>query len=58
MKAAVITEHGELDKIKLSEAAKLKPVIDSVFPLGKIRDATLRMEQGNQFGKIVLKISE
>jgi NADPH:quinone reductase-like Zn-dependent oxidoreductase len=39
-------------------AAKLKPVIDSVFPLGKIRDATSRMEQAGQFGKVVLKISE
>ncbi|MCJ7729834.1 MAG: zinc-binding dehydrogenase [Sedimentisphaerales bacterium] len=38
-------------------AAKLKPIIDSVFPLGKIRDAMARMEQGAQFGKIVLKIS-
>ncbi len=38
-------------------AAKLKPIIDSVFPLGKIRDAMARMEQGTQFGKIVLKIS-
>jgi NADPH:quinone reductase-like Zn-dependent oxidoreductase len=38
-------------------AAKLKPIIDSVFPLGKIREAMARMEQGTQFGKIVLKIS-
>ncbi len=39
-------------------AAKLKPVIDSVFPLGKIREAMSRIERGSQFGKIVLKISE
>ena len=39
-------------------AAKLKPVIDSVFPLDKARDAVSKMENGQQFGKIVLKISE
>ena len=38
-------------------AAKLKPVVDSVFPLVKVREATAEMEAGQQFGKIVLKIS-
>jgi NADPH:quinone reductase-like Zn-dependent oxidoreductase len=37
-------------------AAKLKPVIDSVFPFDRFREAISRMEQGAQFGKIVLKI--
>jgi NADPH:quinone reductase-like Zn-dependent oxidoreductase len=39
-------------------ASKLKPVIDSVFPLGKVRDAMGKMEQRTQFGKIVLKVAE
>ncbi len=39
-------------------AAKLKPVIDSVFPLDRVRDAMARMEQGVQFGKIVLDVAE
>ena len=38
-------------------AVKLKPVVDSVFPLDKFREAMARMEQGAQFGKIVLKIA-
>jgi NADPH:quinone reductase-like Zn-dependent oxidoreductase len=38
-------------------AAKLKPVVDSVFPLGKVREAMSKMETGSQFGKIVLEVS-
>ncbi len=34
--------------------AKLPPVIDSIWPLGRARTATERMESGQQFGKIVL----
>jgi len=37
--------------------AKLKPVIDSTFPLENIRDAMGRMEVGEQLGKIALEIS-
>jgi len=37
--------------------SKLKPVIDSVFPLAKGRDAMTKMETGQQFGKIVLNVS-
>ncbi len=37
--------------------AKLKPVIDSVVPLDGCSDAIARMENGEQFGKIVLAIS-
>lgn len=36
---------------------QLKPVIDSVEPLDNIKRAMSKMEKGNQFGKIVLKIS-
>lgn len=35
-------------------AAKLKPVIDKVFQLAEARAAQERMENGEQFGKIVL----
>ncbi len=37
---------------------QLRPVIDTVFPLDKLRDATARLEQGQQFGKVVLRIAE
>jgi NADPH:quinone reductase-like Zn-dependent oxidoreductase len=39
-------------------AVKLKPVIDSVFTLDKVREAMAKIENGLQFGKIVLKISD
>ena len=35
---------------------KLKPVIDSVHPLGKAADAFRHMEAGKHFGKIVLDV--
>jgi NADPH:quinone reductase-like Zn-dependent oxidoreductase len=38
------------------KAAKLKPVIDSVISLENITEAMGKMEEGKQFGKIVLKI--
>ncbi len=43
--------------LKTVTAAKLKPVVDSVHPLRDIQKAMGRMEKGEQFGKIVLKIS-
>jgi len=38
--------------------AKLKPVVDSVISLDNARDAMSRMEAGEQFGKIVLRVSQ
>ncbi len=43
--------------LKTVTVAKLKPVVDSVHPLNNIQKAMGRMENGEQFGKIVLKIS-
>ncbi|MGH2521256.1 MAG: zinc-binding dehydrogenase, partial [Anaerolineales bacterium] len=37
-------------------SGKLKPVIDSVFPLAEIRAAHEKMERGELFGKIVLTL--
>ena len=37
-------------------AAGAKPVIDSVFPLAEASAAHERLEAGEQFGKIVLRI--
>jgi len=41
-----------------ASAAKLVPVVDSTFALADVREATVRMETGRQFGKIVLRIPE
>jgi NADPH:quinone reductase-like Zn-dependent oxidoreductase len=37
-------------------AAKIKPVIDVVEPLDNVQKAETRLEQGKQFGKIILSI--
>jgi len=37
-------------------AAKLKPVIDSVWPLEDVTDAMGKMQAGEQFGKIALEV--
>jgi len=39
-------------------AGRLTPRIDRVYPLRDAREAYERLEQGRQFGKIVLKISD
>ncbi|MBI4787400.1 MAG: zinc-binding dehydrogenase [Chloroflexi bacterium] len=44
------------DVMKLVLSGKLKPVIDSVFPLERARDAHARLESGEQFGKIVMTV--
>ncbi len=42
--------------LKLYGEAKLHPAIDQVFPLAEAAAAHRRMNEGGQFGKIVLKI--
>ena len=48
---------AELDQvIKHLESGKLKPVIDTIFPLEQARDAQQQMLDRKNFGKIILKI--
>jgi NADPH:quinone reductase-like Zn-dependent oxidoreductase len=42
--------------LKLYDEAKLHPVVDQVFPLAEAAAAHKRMNESEQFGKIVLKI--
>lgn len=51
------TRDEFLSMIDFIESRRIKPVIDKIFPLEKIHDAFRRMEDQNQFGKIVLKIA-
>lgn len=44
--------------LKAITTAKLKPVIDSVATLENIKGVMSKMETGEQFGKIVIKVSE
>jgi NADPH:quinone reductase-like Zn-dependent oxidoreductase len=40
----------------LISSGRVRPVVDSVFPLAEARAAHERLERGEQFGKIVLRI--
>ena len=51
------TRDEFLSMLDFLESRKIKPVIDKIFPLEQIDEAIKRMEQGDQFGKIVLQIS-
>jgi len=42
--------------MKLVPAGKLKPVVDSVFPLAEAAAAHAYLESGSQFGKVVLQV--
>ena len=49
--------RGELLKVlTFFEDGRLKPVVDSVFPLAEAVKAQSRMERSEHFGKIVLKV--
>ena len=47
-------EFGEM--LKLFAKGGLRPAIDQVFPLAEAVAAHRRMEEAEQFGKIVLRI--
>jgi zinc-binding alcohol dehydrogenase/oxidoreductase len=51
------TKDDFLSLLEFIDSRKIKPVIDSVYPLDQIIDAFEKMKNGNQFGKIVLKIN-
>ena len=44
--------------IQFINAAQIKPIIDRIFPLAEAAAAQQRMEEGKQFGKIVLACSD
>lgn len=53
---AAVTRAFEDQVLPLLRSGKVKPVIDSVFPLTRVREATERMERNENVGKIVLAI--
>ena len=48
------SRHELMQCIRLVEQRLLRPVVDSVFPLEKLREAQERMEKREMFGKIVV----
>ena len=51
------SDEDFLGMVLAVDGMKLKPVIDSVYPLAEVKEAMSKMEAGTQFGKIVLNIS-
>ena len=51
------TAEGLAHLTQLVESRKLKPVIDSVFPLERARDAHARVESRHKRGSVVLRVS-
>jgi NADPH:quinone reductase-like Zn-dependent oxidoreductase len=45
-----------LQCIRLVERRVFRPVVDSTFPLEKLREAQERMERREMFGKIVVVV--
>ena len=52
------TRDEFLSMLDFLESRQIKPVMDKTYPLDQIWQAFQRMEQGDQFGKIVLEISK
>lgn len=44
------------DVMRLVLRGELKPIVDSVFPLERARDAHALLESGEQFGKVVITV--
>src|SRR5207248_1267916 len=44
------------EALRLAEQGLLRPVVDSVFPLERAREAIARLESNEQFGKVVIKV--
>jgi NADPH:quinone reductase-like Zn-dependent oxidoreductase len=58
IKGSTMSNQGEFrDVMKLVLEEKLNPVIDKVFPLEQIKQAAQYLNDGKQFGKILLKVS-
>ncbi len=55
--ASTMGSHEDFRQmLRAIRIARLKPVIDSVEPLDRCKEAMARMEEGDQFGKIVLSV--
>lgn len=54
-----VGSHAMFERMNAAfEQAKLKPVIDRVFPLAEGRAAFAHLESGSHFGKVVLKLRD
>ena len=56
-KAAIVLDLEDRFGAALA-AGRLRPVIDSVFPLREAAEAHRRVASGNHAGKVVLRVAE
>jgi putative PIG3 family NAD(P)H quinone oxidoreductase len=52
-----VTRSFASEVLPLLAERKVKPVVDSVFPFGRLHEATARMENNKNIGKIVLSLA-
>jgi len=53
---STMSSRGELrDVLKLVWNKRMQPIVDKIFPLSEAADAHRFLEQGEQFGKVVLR---
>jgi NADPH:quinone reductase-like Zn-dependent oxidoreductase len=43
--------------LELGAAGRIRPHVDAVFPIERAAEAHARLEAGEQFGKVVLRVS-
>ena len=53
---AAVTRAFEEKVVPLLERGEVRPVVDSVYPFARIREATAKMESNENTGKIVLAL--
>ncbi|MFX1340677.1 MAG: zinc-binding dehydrogenase, partial [Promethearchaeota archaeon] len=58
IKGSTMANQGEFRQVmELVFNGDLNPIIDKVFPLTQVKEAERYLSEGNQFGKVLLKIS-
>jgi len=58
IKGSTMANQGEFRAVmQLVLDGTLKPIIDKVYPLENVREAEEYLSKGNQFGKVLLKVS-
>ena len=51
------SDQDFLDMVNFVNRHQIKPIVDKVYPMSEAREAFERMDQGGQFGKIVIDIN-
>ena len=58
IKGSTMANQGEFREVmQLVFEGKLNPIIDTIYPLEKVREAETHLSEGNQFGKVLIDVS-